>query len=229
MKNKILIVATNHASYETVNRPTGLWLGEFVHAYTVFKNNNIAFDIVSPYGGQIPLDPESLKAYALDKEIKMFYADKSKMDLLANTLSPNEVDAKNYSAIYYTGGHGTMWDFLDNKPLQNITTQIYEANGIVSAVCHGVAGLVNVKLSNGQFLIKNKTLTGYSTFEEVLVNTKKIIPFILQDKLKENGAIYKKGFLPFLSKTVQDGKLLTGQNPFSTKALAKLIVENLQK
>jgi putative intracellular protease/amidase len=227
MQSKILIVATNCNTYEIVKRPTGLWLGEFVHAYTIFNQHHIAFDIASPKGGAIPLDPESLKGYAMDKEIKTFYADAEKMKLLQNTICVNDIDATKYNAIYYTGGHGTMWDFLDNNALQNITSSIYQNDGIVSAVCHGVAGLLNVKLSDGKYLIASKNITGYSNLEERLIGTKKIVPFLLQDKLTEKGAHYQKGILPYLSKTVQDGRLLTGQNPFSTKALAKMIVQEI--
>ncbi len=226
---KILVVVTNHMKYEKKERNTGLWLGELVYFIEPIEKAGFSYDIVSPNGGNIPLDPESLKGYATDKSIKAFYGSQEKMGLLKNTKSINEVRPENYAAIYFTGGHGTMWDFPNNELLQKAAQIIYEQGGIVSAVCHGVSGLLNIKLSNGSLLINGKTVTGYSDFEEVLAGVAKQVPFSLQSELKARGAYYQKAFLPFVPYVRQSDRLITGQNPFSTKAVAKNVIETLSK
>ena len=151
------------------------------------------------------------------------------MKKLNNTLPVNGININEYSVIYFVGGHGAMWDFADNTQLQKITAQIYENNGIVSAVCHGTAGLLNTKLSDGNYLIHKKNITGFSNIEEGIVGKKKVVPFLLQDEIEYRNAHYKKNFLPFTSNIVIDGRIMTGQNPNSTTELAKSILDYLNK
>lgn len=225
---KILVVVTNHAKYEQVNRPTGLWLGEFVHFYDEFRYPEVTIDLVSPSGGKSPLDPESTKRLVTDPAIRAFEADPAKMSLLDQTLKAADVQAERYDVIYYTGGHGTMYDFPDEPHLQAAARTIFEKGGWVVAVCHGVAGLLNIKLSNGEYLVTGKKLTGYSDREELFGRTKDLVPFSLEERLRERGAEYSRSFVPFVSNTQADGRLLTGQNPFSTRALARLLLERLR-
>src|SRR5699024_2077094 len=128
-------------------------------------------------GGKTPLDPESLKPMLLDKMSKSYYADKDFMNLLKHTKSLKEVENEEFDVVYLTGGHGTMYDFPDNATLQNIISKHYENDKIISAVCHGVGGLLNVKLSNGEYLIKSKTITGFNWLEESLARRRKEVPF----------------------------------------------------
>jgi putative intracellular protease/amidase len=224
---KVLIVVTSVAKYCNHNIPTGLWLSELTHLYAACVKNNISPVIVSTKGGNTPLDPESLKPLMLDKLTKKYYHDSEFMKLLNTTASLESIKVNDFDAIYLTGGHGTMYDFVGNPTLNQIVASLYENGKIVSAVCHGVCGLIDVKLENGDFLVKNKTLTGYSWFEEILAFRKNQVPFNLEKTLKERGANYKKAIIPLTSNIEQDKNLITGQNPFSSKAIAKRIVEAL--
>lgn len=224
---KILIAVTNRARYEKVDRSTGLWLGELVHFHEEMTAAGIGMDIASPEGGRTPLDPESMRGLSVDAAIRAFQADPAKMALLERTQKASEVNAADYQAIYYTGGHGTMWDFPEEPSFQKIARALYEGGGWVAAVCHGVAGLINLSLSNGEPLVRGKRLTGYSDREEWAGRTREIVPYSLEDRLREKGAHYSRSFIPFRSHTEADGRLLTGQNPFSTKALAKRLRESL--
>lgn len=150
------------------------------------------------------------------------------MTRLQNTLSPSAIDPAQYKAVYYTGGHGTMWDFPDNKALQTISEQIYRQGGIVSAVCHGVAGLLPLQAENGTTLIAGKTVTGFANIEETLSGIKSQVPFSLQDQLIERGAKYKRAFIPFTSYVIRDDRIITGQNPQSSREIAKAVVKHLK-
>lgn len=224
---RILVVATSQAQYENRNRPTGLWLAEFVHFYQQFPQDKFQIDVASPLGGKVPLDPISVKFTAMDVGVRKFYEDKSQMQLLENTLSSTQVLGNHYDAMYYTGGHGAMWDFPDEQNFQKIAKDIYESGGIVSALCHGVAGLLNIELSDGNYLVNNKNLTGYSDREEWLGGTKKIVPYSLEKELRKRGAKYSCSLIPFFPSVNVDGRLVTGQNFFSTKALAKKVFQML--
>lgn len=228
MNNKILVVVTNEDKYKTNGDNTGLWLGELTHFYDVMSKASVEMDIVSVNGGEIPLDPLSVSANILDDLTKSYYENEEFMKLLNNTRKVEDVNAENYSAIYFTGGHGTMWDFPNSQRLQDLSSAIYENDGIVSAVCHGVGGLLNIKLSDGKLLIEDKNVTGYSNEEEKLANALEKIPFRLEDELISRGAKYSKAQNAFTSYVVKDGRLITGQNPQSTKEVAENVLEALK-
>ncbi|MBU3745366.1 MAG: type 1 glutamine amidotransferase domain-containing protein, partial [Sediminibacterium sp.] len=134
---------------------------------------------------------------------------------------------QSFDCVYLTGGHGTMYDFTTDTTLHEIIRQHYESGKIVSAVCHGVCGLLNVQLTNGVYLVKNKKLTGYSWFEEILAFRKNAVPFNLEAELKNRKADYQKAFFPLTSKVCEDKNLITGQNPFSSKELAEVVFKRL--
>ncbi|WP_282631006.1 type 1 glutamine amidotransferase domain-containing protein [Empedobacter sedimenti] len=225
---KILIVVTNVNIYASGNYPTGLWLSELTHIYHVAVVNGYELTIASPNGGEVPIDPESLKFFTLDKLSKKYWNDSKFKEILKNSKSLESIKNENFDVIYLAGGHGTMYDFPDNTEIQNIISKQYESNKIVAAICHGVGGLLNVKLSNGDYLIKNKNLTGYDWFEEGLARRKNEVPFNLEAALKERGANYENAFIPMTSKVVVDGNLITGQNPFSSKEMAKVVIKELE-
>ncbi len=227
MDKKILIIVTNVDSYQGTEKSTGLWFGELVQFYDVFDNLGFVQDIASPMGGKCPIDPRSLKWFYNSGIEYQYKKNPEFMALLNNTTPVDEINPSEYNVIFFTGGHGTMFDFPENEKLQEITRTIFENLGIVSSVCHGYCGLLNVKLSNGRYLIDGKKLTGYSWMEEILAGVKKYVPFNVEQKANERGARYKKGFLPFIPYVQQDGRLISGQNPFSTKKLTKLIIEKL--
>ncbi|UTX50250.1 type 1 glutamine amidotransferase domain-containing protein [Chryseobacterium sp. MA9] len=226
---KILIIVTNINMYASGNYPTGLWLSEVTHIYQAAKEKGYDVTIASPNGGDVPIDPESLKFFTLDKISKKYCDDNSFRELLKNSRSLKEVENDNFDVVYLAGGHGTMYDFPDDKTLQKIIGDQYESGKIVAAICHGVGGLLNVKLSNGNYLIKEKKLTGYNWFEEGLAGRKKKVPFNLEETLKNQGSDYRKALIPMTSKVVVDGNLITGQNPFSSKKMAKVILRELDK
>lgn len=224
---KILVVMTNHSAYPSRSDKTGLWLTELIHFYDVALAAGYEMDFVSPLGGEVPLDERSLKSIYLDKSARQHLADPAFMQRLKTTLAPNAINPTQYKAIYYTGGHGTMWDFPNNKALQNISEQIYRQGGVVSAVCHGVGGLLPLQDENGKPLIAGRTVTGFANIEETLSGIKSQVPFSLQNGLIERGAKYKEAFIPFTSYVVSDDRIITGQNPQSSKEIAEAVVKRL--
>lgn len=224
---RILVVMTNHSAYPSRSDKTGLWLTELTHFYDVALAAGYKMDFVSPLGGEVPLDERSLKSTYLDKSARDHLADPTFMQRLKTTLSPSAINPSDYKAIYYTGGHGTMWDFPSNKSLQNIGEQIYRQGGIVSAVCHGVGGLLPLQDENGKSLIAGRTVTGFANIEETLSGIKSQVPFSLQNGLIERRANYKQAFVPFTSYVVSDDRIITGQNPQSSKEIAEAVVKRL--
>jgi putative intracellular protease/amidase len=226
---KILIIVTNVPEYKKVGFRTGLWLGELTHFWDVAEEAGYTMDIVSPSGGPIPLDPESLAHGVLaELSTERRYMDRAYMDRLEHTKKVSDVRVEDYDAIYLTGGHGTMFDFPESKALQDVIAKFYEPGKVVSAVCHGPGGLLNVKLSNGENLIKGKEITGFSWPEEVMAKREMAVPFNLEEELKKRGAKYHTAMLPFASYVREDGRLITGQNPASARAVGEAVVAKLK-
>lgn len=223
MNKRILHVVSNVAHYADPSEPTGLWLSELTHAYDIFAAKGYEQRLVSPKGGVSPLEPRALKWPLLDASAKAWLADKNRMALLSSTARPEDIDPAGYDAVYFTGGHAVMWDFPDSEGLQKITRSIYERGGIVSSVCHGYCGLLNTKLSDGTLLVAGKKLTGFSWREEILAGVARKMPYNAEEEMKRRGALYEKAFLPFVSYAVADGRLITGQNPWSAKATAEKV------
>lgn len=228
MVKRILHVVTNESHYKDPNEPTGLWLSELTHAWHVFEAKGYEQKLVSPKGGKVPLEPRALKWPNLDATGKAWLADESKMALLENTPSPDQIDPSQFDAIYFTGGHAVMFDFTDAEPLQKLTATFWEQGKVVSSVCHGYCGLLNVKLSDGSNLLQGRRMTGFSWFEEGLAGVAKKVPYNAEQAAKDRGALYEKGWLPFTSKAVVDGRLVTGQNPQSAKETAEKVVQVLE-
>ena len=226
---KILIIVTNINAYASSRRETGLWLSELTHLYHAAQAEGYEITIASPDGGHVPVDPESLKPLTLDKISKGYWQDTSFKALLENSKRLADVSKEEFDLVYLAGGHGTMYDFPKDTTMQGIISNQYEKGKMVAAICHGVGGLLNVKLSDGRYLIKDKTITGFNWFEESLANRKKEVPFNLEAGLKERGADYKKAIIPMTSKVLVDGNLITGQNPFSSKEMAKVVMRELKK
>jgi putative intracellular protease/amidase len=226
---KILIIVTSASEYEKVGYRTGLWLGELTHFWDVAEQAGYQMDIASPSGGKIPIDPESLShAVLTEGGTDKRYEDRAYMNLLENTPKVSDVNPADYDAVYLTGGHGTMFDFPDSKALQDLIAKFYETGKVVSAVCHGPGGLLNVKLGNGENLIKGKEITGFSWPEEVIAKREMAVPFNLEEELKKRGAKYHTAMLPFASYVREDGRLITGQNPASARAVGEAVVAKLK-
>jgi len=226
-KKRILHVVTNTSHYDDVSHLTGLWLSELTHAYDVFSHEGYEQEIISPRGGKVPIEPRSLKWPHFDKSAREGLNDPVLSKLLENSARPEVIDASTFDAIYFTGGHGVMWDFPDDIQLQAVTRDIYERGGIVSSVCHGYAGLLNTRLSDGSLLVTGRRITGYSWREEILAGVAKEVPYNLEARMRLHGAYYEKNLFPFTPKVVVDGRLVTGQNPQSAKATAQSVVSLL--
>jgi putative intracellular protease/amidase len=229
---RILIVVTNVDQYDRAGFRTGLWLGELTHFWDAVEEQGFRSDIASPSGGWVPLDPQGLMmpemghSSRLGGDVTNHYRDKAFMDQLNRTLSLAEVDAADYDAIYLAGGHGTMWDFRSPE-LGRLLRAFYESGKIVSAVCHGPVGLLEAKLSDGSWLVQDKELTAFSWAEEQADNRGDIVPFNLEEELKARGARYSKAMLPFGKHVVEDGLLITGQNPASARGVGEAVARKL--
>ena len=184
--DKILFVVTSHGELGDTGKKTGYFLSEVTHPWSVLSPT-FDIDVVSPKGGRPPVD-----GFNLDDPInRKFWDDPEWQDKMSATKTPEEIDPSQYVAIFYAGGHGAMWDFPDNAKLAEIASKIYENGGYVSAVCHGPAGLLNIKLTGGDLLVKGRKLDSFTNAEEELNGTAKIVPFLLQTALEERGAIFK--------------------------------------
>jgi len=209
------------------NKPTGWYLPEVAHPYYVFVDNGFEVFFASPKGGFAPVDEKSVKDYEKDEVCARFIKDKVDDKGNLDTLAISALNHKEYRAIFFSGGHGTMIDFKDDFVSGNASKAIYENGGIVSAVCHGPAGLLNVKLSNGEYLIKGKMVTGFSNEEETAAQMDKEIPYSLEHELKVRGAKYVS-VENFKCNAIVDNRVITGQNPASASETAKAIVHALK-
>ena len=207
---KILIIVTSTGTFANGKLATGLWLSEFTHIYHSAKESGYDITVANPKGGYTPIDPESLKPIFLDEMSEKYWEKPEFKKLLDHANSLDNLLEQQFDCVYLAGGHD-------------------ESGRIVSAICHGVSGLLNVKLSNGEYMIKGKKLTGFSWFEESLARRKEDVPFDLEALLKERGADYEKALIPMTSKVVVDNNLITGQDPFSSKEMAKVVMRQLNK
>lgn len=219
MKRKILFVVTSHDKKGNTGESTGFYLSEVSHPWEVLTAAGYEIDFVSPKGGKAPVDGLNLS----DPVNKKFWNNSVYKQKIEHTMKPEDVNPDNYAAIHYAGGHGTMWDFPDNKQLAAIAAKIYENNGIISAVCHGPAGLVNIKLSDGRYLVDGKKINAFTNEEETAVKLDKVVPFLLESKLIERGARFEKSGL-WQSHVVIDQRVITGQNPQSAKAVGEALL-----
>ena len=223
---KVLIVLTNVTRYQGTNDPTGLWLGEATEFAETIQEAGIGVDYVSPKGGFVPLDPRSMK-YTNESIMKFYETADFQKRALTNSLRPNEINPDDYLAIYYTGVHGVMWDFPNDRSLQQIALSIYDNGGYVTSVCHGVAGLLNIKDDAGRYLIASKSITGFTTAEEIIAGKKSVVPFLNKQAVEKRGGKFKKK-RAYKEYAIQDDRLITGQNPFSPRAVARLLLENVR-
>lgn len=221
---KVLIVLTSHSHLGETGENTGLWLSELTHPYFVFTTRGIEVDIVSIQGGEVPVDPRSWDEE--DNNNERFMADSQLMDNLQHSKSLDDIDTIHYQAIIFAGGHGTMWDFPNDPDVQEKAAAIFEQQGIVAAICHGSAALLNIRLSDGSLLIDDKRLTGFSNAEESAIELTDVVPFSLQDELMIAGAHFVE--LPAWSaNVVVDDLLVTGQNPQSAAGVADAVCDLL--
>jgi putative intracellular protease/amidase len=228
MSDKILAIATSAGPILKSGKTTGLWLSELTHFLAIVQDAGFDFDIASPQGGKIPLDEGAVVPSELAEPANArFLKDPRFVASLDNSLACADVDPSAYIAVYLAGGHGTMFDFRQSRELQRILTAMYGAGRFVTGVCHGVSGFVDAVDSSGARIVAGKRVTGFSNLEDHLMGVTKQLPFLLEDALKANGAEYHKNLLPFTERVEIDGKLITGQNPQSARAVGQALVAQL--
>jgi putative intracellular protease/amidase len=221
-RKKVLLALTSHDRLGDTGKPTGAYLSEVAHPYDVLTRAGFAVDFVSPRGGKPPLD-------GLDKPdpvSRAFLADPAIQGRLADSARARDVDPAGYDAIVYAGGHGTMWDFPDDAALAGIASAIYQKGGVVAAVCHGPAGLLNVRNPDGTYLLAGKEVAGFTNSEEKAAGLTEVVPFLLADELTRRGATHRPG-ADWQENVVVSERLVTGQNPASATGVAEAVVKLL--
>ncbi|WP_420601757.1 type 1 glutamine amidotransferase domain-containing protein [Flagellimonas sp.] len=224
-RGKILAVVTSVDMMGNSDKTTGYELTELARAYYIFTANGFEVDIASPKGGKPPvvIDDEDMGAFDF-----AFLNDSVAQFKTSNTIPMENVVPEQYEAVYFVGGKGAMFDFPDNEAIQSLVRDYYQSNKVVGAVCHGPSALVNVKLDNGKPLLENKTVSGFTNKEELLLisDARTIFPFLLQDKMVEQGANFDEGSM-YLDNVSHDQNLITGQNPWSTWTLAERMIQQM--
>jgi putative intracellular protease/amidase len=218
---QILMVLTSHDQLGDTGRSTGWYVSEAAHAWKPFVDAGFDVDFVSPKGG-VPAFDGYDESDPLQAEFMATYPPNG-----PNTLAPDAVDPASYAAVYYVGGHGAMWDLPNDPAIAKASAAVYEQGGVVSAVCHGPAGLVNIKLSDGSPLVAGKKVSAFTNDEESAVGLTTTVPFLLADALAEQGAAHVPG-PNFAANVVVDGRLVTGQNPASAVGVAEAVVALLK-
>ncbi|WNK46613.1 type 1 glutamine amidotransferase domain-containing protein (plasmid) [Pantoea agglomerans] len=225
---KILMVLTSHDELGTTGNKTGFWLEELAAPYYAFLDAGAEITLASPKGGQPPLDPKSDEPDSQTDETRRFHADSAAQAVLASTVKLDTVDQEAFDAVFYPGGHGPLWDLANDKHSISLIEQTLQAGKPVALVCHAPGVLRDVKNADGTPLVKGKKVTGFTNSEEEGVGLTEVVPFLVEDVLKQNGGLYSRGD-DWQSYTVQDGLLITGQNPGSSAETAKVLLASLAK
>jgi putative intracellular protease/amidase len=225
---KVLFVMTSHDQLGDTGKKTGFWVEEFAAPYYTLAEAGVKIDIASPKGGQPPIDPKSTEPDAQTAATKRFYEDDDLQHKLSRTKKLSEVKAEDYDAVFYPGGHGPMWDLANDQDSIRLIEDFTKQQKPVAAVCHGPAVLLHAKGENGEPLVKGKKVAGFTNTEEEAVQLTNIVPFLVEDRLKELGGSYSKvdDWQPHI---VTDGLLITGQNPASSEPAAEELLKMLKK
>lgn len=224
---KVLFVLTSHDELGDTGKKTGFWVEEFAAPYYILADKGVEITIASPKGGQPPIDPTSQQPDAQTEDTKRFDKDEALQEKLAKSLILSTVNEADYDAVFYPGGHGPLWDLANDTDSIKLIEDFYNADKPVALVCHAPAALKNVKAADGNPLVKGKIVTGFTNEEEDAVQLTSIVPFLVEDMLKGNGAEYEKTEA-FGIKVVTDGMLITGQNPASSGPAAEKLLSMLK-
>lgn len=219
----ILMVLTSHAELGDSGEKTGFWVEEFAAPYYAFIDAGIKVTIASVAGGQPPIDPKSELEDFQTLATKRYDTDSEVQRLMANTTKLLDLDASDYDAVFYPGGHGPLWDLTDNQTSISLIENFLAAKKPVAAVCHASAAFLNIKDANGEYVVKGKAVTGFTNSEEEAVQLTNIVPFLLEDELIKRGGNYQK-VADWSAFAIQDGLVITGQNPASSELAAKKLL-----
>ena len=222
----ILMVLTSHDRLGDTGKKTGFWLEEFAAPYYAFLDAGANVTLASPAGGQPPLDPSSDTEDTQTKDTKRFKDDKEAQEHLANTKKLADMEVEDFDSVFYPGGHGPLWDLAVDKNSIELIENFVKQDKPVAFVCHAPGALKNVKV-DGEYLVKGKTVTGFTNSEEDAVGLTDVVPFLVEDVLKANGGNYEKA-ADWESFVVEDGLLITGQNPASSEEAATRLVAKLK-
>jgi len=223
---KVLIVLTSHDKLGDTDHKTGFWVEEFAAPYYVFKDAGFDITLASPLGGQPPVDPTSQLSDFQTDATKRYDQDDAVKAELANTVLLSSVKEADYDAVFYPGGHGPLWDLAYNTDSIKLIESFLAVNKPVGAVCHASAVLLDIKDSNGEYVIKGKAVAGFTNSEEAAVELTDIVPFLVEDELIKRGADYQKAD-DFHAFAVQDGLIISGQNPASSELVAEKLIAQL--
>ncbi|MEB3766465.1 type 1 glutamine amidotransferase domain-containing protein [Acinetobacter sp. MD2] len=224
---EILMVLTSHSQLGQTAEKTGFWLEEFTAPYYVFKDAGASVVLASPKGGQPPLDPKSNLPDFQTESTRRFEQDTEAQAQLAHTQLLSEINASEFDAVFYPGGHGPLWDLTNDQNSIELIQAFDRTNKPIGLVCHAPAALKHVTKANGEAFVKDKQVTGFSNSEEDAVQLSHIVPFLIEDEFKAQGAHYIKG-TDWQSFTVRDSHLITGQNPASSEAVAEQLLKLIQ-
>ncbi|KAF0676781.1 type 1 glutamine amidotransferase domain-containing protein [Profundibacterium mesophilum] len=221
---KILMVLTSHDQLGDTGNKTGFWLEEFAAPYYVLKESGAEITLASPKGGQPPLDPKSDDESAQTEATRRFKSDDEAQKALSQTVELSQIDASQFDAVFFPGGHGPMWDLAESDVSRKLIEAFAKADRPIGAVCHAPAVFRHVEGTDGKPLVDGRKVTGFTNTEEEAVGLTDVVPFLLEDMLKEKGGDYRKGedWAPFV---LVDGKLVTGQNPASSEEAARKLLE----
>ncbi|NES21090.1 MAG: type 1 glutamine amidotransferase domain-containing protein [Symploca sp. SIO3E6] len=224
---KILIVATSHSQLGISNKPTGMWLEELTVPYYQFIDAGVSVIIASVKGGLIPIDPGSQKTLGENSpSVERFLKDPQAKRAIEESVAIEEIKPSEYDAIFLPGGHGTMWDLPQSDRLTQIIAQALKQNRVVAAVCHGPAGLISARTSDGRSILEGRKVTAFTNSEEEAVGLTNVVPFLLETKLRQLGADFQNAN-DFQAFAIADGNLITGQNPASSLLVAEKVLDAL--
>lgn len=221
---KVLIVLTSHDELGNTGRKTGFWLEELAAPYYVFKDAGVDITLASPKGGQPPLDPKSNEPESQTEATRRFNADAEAKHALAHTLKLSDVKPESFDAVFFPGGHGPLWDLTNDRNALSLIEAMLAASKPVALVCHASGILSNVKAPSGEPLVKGRKVTGFKNSEEAAVNLVEVVPYLVEDALRKQGANFSSTD-DWGAHTVQDGMLITGQNPASSRQAAELLLK----
>lgn len=224
----VLFVLTSHNELGDTGKKTGFWVEEFANPYYKLLDQGAAITIATPKGGAAPIDPSSDSPDAATKDTERFNKDEKAKERIANTKALYTINPDDFDAVFYPGGHGPLWDLANDETSIALIEKFNLQQKPIAFVCHAPAALKNVKDNDGNPLVRGKKVTGFTNTEEDAVGLTSVVPFLVEDMLKENGGIYSKKE-DWTAYAIQDTNLITGQNPASSEKVAELLIENISK